>query len=1212
MSKKTLVIAISMLLVAGLVYVVAPKAGAVAPSDYGLTEGNTISAAGSSDPDVYIVNSWGYKRLFLNPVIFGFYGHLGGFAKVKTVSPATRDAFVTSGLFQLVGNPKVYGVETTGEDTGVLHWVNTTGAQAVADDPNFFKKVFVINQNEFNWYTKSSTDYTSVSQVPNYSRVAGVTPTPTPGAVNVSLASDNPGASTLTTKANGVTYMKIALSGNGTVSSVRVVRQGPGSTSDFSNVYLYDGARRLTTGRIPSSSDGSVTYSNLNFQVNGSAVLSVVADMSSSGATAGDVNYFSIPSGSIVLSSGTVGGSFPLNSSNFTVSGQVGGTITIDKSGSLTNPNVGQTGAQVAEFKLTANTEGAKISRVQLIHGGTMKNADITNLKLKVSGSVIATGSMTSNGYAVFDLSSSPYVIAKGDNRIFQVFADLAGKKAETINFYVEVTSDILAIGDQFGFGMSITNGTYTVGSSSTGPTSLILQGGVLTLSYVGPSATNVTTTQTKVHLLDFDLNSAANVDIRKTSIILCNDYEATGAFVSPVTASLAAGFADLNNVQIINRDTGTAYVGPQDGSTFTTVSSATTIGGGADACGSSLNGFGKLFTDSFSMTAGETKHLAIVADVKQANTGNYIKSGTIFKALLGSYSTLVGTAGDLTVLKYSDSNTGPYSTDIVPTGNLSGNSMTVQGAGLTLALAANPTTGNRNFVKGTTNVNVNGISFTAALGNAVTINSVTLQGYAGASSTATATTGNPGTLISAVRIVDGDTGAVISSSASSNNLSLASGTGSGQVKFSGLNWVIPAGATKTLTVQVDLSNNTPATTLDTLAFDLLATTDVTAVDANSNTVTANNALVNVTTGTTATTYVTVTSAGTLAVTAAPDTQISAPVYWGMNNAPFSKFHFVSTNEAFNIERLNLVGSGTTVATNVDNVIVSYPTKSSGTQTVTGTFNSAGSVSFGFADSLRPYVPKDGAMDVTVTANIKPGSGGFRANTNFAIQFSGTTADEFRAVGDGSGAVITGASTGLSSVTTATTTSVKAQYVYRAYPTFTLVSTPATNLFAGQDIARFTIRANGNTGDSVFFDGTTAAASGSLAFAVTASGEVGNSLTLELRRADNNLLLSTASALTSQAGVAASESFTINQNGGLNITAGQSVDVVARISAISGYAKPAATGRAADYVQMTMKTNVPGLQTWTDNSGTDRKSNVSSIANILPTLPMTFSAVQLK
>lgn len=140
-------------------------------SALGLSDGNTISATGSDDPDIYIVNSWGYKRLFLNPIIFNFYGHLGGFSKVKSITPSTRNMLVTSGLFRNceTNDSKVYGIETTGEDAGTLHWVNTSGAQALADDANFFKKVFCINTNEFNWYTKGP-DYTSVNQVPVYSR----------------------------------------------------------------------------------------------------------------------------------------------------------------------------------------------------------------------------------------------------------------------------------------------------------------------------------------------------------------------------------------------------------------------------------------------------------------------------------------------------------------------------------------------------------------------------------------------------------------------------------------------------------------------------------------------------------------------------------------------------------------------------------------------------------------------------------------------------------------------------------------------------------------------------------------------------------------------------------------------------------------------------------------------------------------------------------
>ena len=145
--------------------------GFVSLAAVSLKDGDVISASGSSDPDIYIPNVYGYKRLFLNPAIFNFYGHLGGFSKVKKTTSTVRDTLVTSGLFRNceTNDQKVYGVEVTGEDTGTLHWVNTSGSQAVADDPNFFKKVFCINTKEFSWYPQGAA-YTSVNQIPDYTR----------------------------------------------------------------------------------------------------------------------------------------------------------------------------------------------------------------------------------------------------------------------------------------------------------------------------------------------------------------------------------------------------------------------------------------------------------------------------------------------------------------------------------------------------------------------------------------------------------------------------------------------------------------------------------------------------------------------------------------------------------------------------------------------------------------------------------------------------------------------------------------------------------------------------------------------------------------------------------------------------------------------------------------------------------------------------------
>ena len=162
-----------------------------APDQFGLNEGDLIRS--DKDNDIYIINEHGYKRLFLNPVIFNFYGHLGGFKNVKVVSQEARDSFKTSSLFRNCENndKKVYALELTGEDEGALRWLNVEGTAAVAEDADFFKKVFCINSNEFNWYSIGSP-YTSLNQLPDYSFKV---PAPS-SAITVDIkinGSDNPG-----------------------------------------------------------------------------------------------------------------------------------------------------------------------------------------------------------------------------------------------------------------------------------------------------------------------------------------------------------------------------------------------------------------------------------------------------------------------------------------------------------------------------------------------------------------------------------------------------------------------------------------------------------------------------------------------------------------------------------------------------------------------------------------------------------------------------------------------------------------------------------------------------------------------------------------------------------------------------------------------------------------------------------------------------------
>src|SRR3989344_2917443 len=146
--------------------------------DFGLREGDIVGAQSAGDPDIFIVNDFGYKRLFVSPQIFGLYGHLR-YDATRSVSVSARDAFPTTGLFRNceTDSQQVWALEVIGEDTATLHAVNVSGEDAVRQDADFFRKVFCINSMEEALYAKSSLAYTNLSQVPSYNRVK---PTRTP------------------------------------------------------------------------------------------------------------------------------------------------------------------------------------------------------------------------------------------------------------------------------------------------------------------------------------------------------------------------------------------------------------------------------------------------------------------------------------------------------------------------------------------------------------------------------------------------------------------------------------------------------------------------------------------------------------------------------------------------------------------------------------------------------------------------------------------------------------------------------------------------------------------------------------------------------------------------------------------------------------------------------------------------------------------------
>ncbi len=556
-------------------------AQAVAPADYGLREGDTISASGSSDPDIYIVNDWGYKRLFVNPAIFTLYGHLS-WAGVKSVSPATRDAFGTSGLFRNceTGDQKVYGLDVISEDVANLRWVNTTGAQAVIDDPNFFKKVFCINTREMALYG-TGADYTSVLQVPVYSR-GGVTPPPA-GNLSASLSSDNPASGTLVETQALADLAHFQVGGSGAITTLQLKRLGVSGDTALEDVFLFvNGVRVSDAGNV---SSGFITFNNAAGLFNAPATVVVKSDIaaSTSGQTVG-----------VQLTM--------LNAQSFMISGNIHSiaaapTLASVSVGAATGTGNFDPSNDVAVWRstVTISNEDVYVKRMTVREIGSVDSADVRNLRLFINGVQVATAAgLDSEGYATFNLN---YRVITGSPE-FKILADVVGGSTRTISFSLRGSYDLEVMDEAYNVGVEASNSFPITAAAGT------IGGGSVTVT----KATN---------------SPSGDVVDDATDVVLARyELKAFGEAVKIETISAIASVSDTNIVGLSN---GRLMIGGvQYGNTTTLVAAAP-----LESVTSTS------FTVNYTLAAGATVILEVRADMKESASGTDVSANDVISIIL-------------------------------------------------------------------------------------------------------------------------------------------------------------------------------------------------------------------------------------------------------------------------------------------------------------------------------------------------------------------------------------------------------------------------------------------------------------------------------------------------------------------------------------------------------------------------------------------------
>ncbi|MFA5791917.1 MAG: peptidoglycan-binding domain-containing protein [Candidatus Paceibacterota bacterium] len=452
------------------------------------------------------------------------------------------------------------------------------------------------------------------------------------GPVTVSLASDTPASSSFIVPASGVQFAKYTFTGAGTVTSVKLQRTGVSASTTVSNVYLYDGATRITDG-ASIGSDNTLTFNAPSgiFTVAGSKTITVVADTLVADYSLGFtlVGYTANTVASVV----SVAGNQMFGAS---------ATLAVVTLSAATGSGATDAGPDITIWQGTATvaTRDVLLKSLALRQIGSIATADINNFKLYADGVLISsTAALNSSGYVTF----APSAVLKTGARTLKVTADIVGGSGRTVQLSLRGAYDILATDTQYN-----ANGT-AAGTFPFGPAVFTVNNGTLTVvKKTDSQSSNVTLGASDQSLATYTF-TAYGEPIKVETLR-----------VGMVTTGGTVTDHSLRNVRILVN-------GAQVGSN-TTVPAAATF---AAASGTS-------FTTNFIVYPGTPATVAINSDIFDNEGTDEIASG----AVTAVQAMLVGgaaTANGVPQVSITAIN-------VPTTANVTGNTLTISSGSMSVA----------------------------------------------------------------------------------------------------------------------------------------------------------------------------------------------------------------------------------------------------------------------------------------------------------------------------------------------------------------------------------------------------------------------------------------------------------------------------------------------------------------------------------------------
>lgn len=313
--------------------------------------------------------------------------------------------------------------------------------------------------------------------------------TTTNGSVSVALGNTSSGV--FVEGQAGATLANFVFTGNGTVTNLELMRTGVSTNNTLRNVYLFDGAVRLTDSASVSQ-DGKVRFNTPSglFTVNGSKTITIKADIDT--ATANQYVGVQLSSYTVngqAAASTLTGPQFQIanvtDRSMISLTNNQGASGNTDPAGGTQSSDANRSSINVWDVNASISNKAAWLKGITFKYVGSAPLDAVQNLNLyvdgvKVSGPAVVTPGANGFNTVVFDLRANPYYLMTGTRNI-QLRGDIVKGSDRTFQFSVQNSVDyVFEDSNLQGVNVSPTIGGNTA-TNVSGYTFSVRQGSITT-----------------------------------------------------------------------------------------------------------------------------------------------------------------------------------------------------------------------------------------------------------------------------------------------------------------------------------------------------------------------------------------------------------------------------------------------------------------------------------------------------------------------------------------------------------------------------------------------------------------------------------------------------------------------------------------------------------------------------------------------------------